>query len=513
MPTIRIAIPILALLCSNAAAQRAFDAQHRAEQEQVGTGSLWTHTGGNPKHNSVHATGMPPTLANPVWTNADHVPVPQSGLVVDGAHVYTLTRDATNATFAVALDRQTGEEVWATPVAPPVLDSWSSPTIDLEHETLLIASGAVVVALDTDTGEQRWATELDAIVVNASPVVTDDLGNRDRAFITTYSFGGGAPAALVCINIDPFDATGNPYQPGDIVWSLSLGGDSSGNTAAYQNGRIYLATASSPGSQRGTIRCYDITADTAPASPVWSFTNTINAGFFAGVAIAKGHIYASSYSFSGLQTSANTVKLNKNTGNLVWSVPTNRTDATPIVLPNGDVIVSGGVATGAFDFLPFFGSLPSIQYIDDLGSTAKLLWDSALATHDDLNANGYWDFDEPYLSIGGWTHQPIAIVVQGTPHLLVGTLPETQPGVNIDHNTALRLIDLTKSPTDPGFIVDHAPGTGNTPAYTSGWVFTSGQAGISAFEQPSPLLRTRELIDQYTRDELTLDELLERLPR
>ncbi|MFG0244874.1 MAG: PQQ-binding-like beta-propeller repeat protein [Phycisphaerales bacterium JB052] len=513
MKTTGITIPIVALICSSAAAQREFDADHHVEQELVGIGSHWTHTGGNPKHNSVHASGTTPSLLKPVWINADHVPVAQTGLVVDEARVYTLTRDETNATYAVALDRQTGDEIWAVPVAPPVLDSWSSPTIDLGHGTLVVASGSGLVALDTQSGEERWSTELGAIVVNASPVVADDLGDRDRAFITTYSFGGGAPASLVCINTDAFDAAINPYQPGDIVWSLALGGDSSGNTAAYQNGRVYLATASDGSSQRGTVRCYDITGDTAPASPVWSFTNTINAGFFAGVTIAKGHIYASSYSFSGLQTSANTVKLNKNTGALVWSVPTNRTDTSPIVLPNGDVIVSGGVATGAFDFLPFFGSLPSIQYIDDQGQTATLAWDSALATHDDLNANGYWDFGEPFLSIGGWTHQPIALSIQGSPHLLVGTLPETQPGVNIDHNTDLRLIDLSRSPTELGFIVDHASGTGNTPAYASGWVFTGGEQGISAYAPPSPLLRMRELIDQYTRNELTLDELLERLPR
>lgn len=513
MQPTRIIIPILALTCSSACAQRAFDADHRAIPEPIDADTLWTQFAGSPKHNCVHTTSTPPSLLEPAWVNADHVSIPQSGLVVDHDRVYALTRDATNATYAVALDRQTGDEIWATPVAPPVLDSWSSPTIDLEHGTLLIASGAGVVALDTLIGEQRWATELNAIVVNTSPVVTDDLGDRDRAFISTYSFGAGAPAALVCINTDPFDAISNPYQPGDIVWSLALGADSSGNTPAYQHGRIYLATASDGSGQRGTVRCYDITGDTAPASPVWSFTNTINAGFFAGVAIAKGHIYASSYSFTGLQTSANTVKLSKSTGNLVWSVPTNRTDATPIVLPSGDVIVSGGIATGAFDFLPFFGSLPSIEYIDDMGSTASLLWDSALATHDDHNSNGYWDFNEPFLSIGGWTHQPIALSIMGVPHLLVGTLAPAIPGVNTDHNTDLRLIDLTKSPTDPGFIADHTPGTGNTPAYTSGWVFTSGSAGISAYAPPSPLLRTRELIDRYTRNELTLDELLERLPR
>lgn len=513
MNTTLIAILTLALLAPSAYAQRAFNSNHQPEPTQIDGQGIWSHFAGTAKRTGVPTTNRSPSLAQPAWVNSANMPIPQTGLVVDERHVYALTRDASNASFAVALDRVTGAQVWTAPIAPPVLDSWSTPAIDTEHGTLIVASADTIAALDTDTGNPRWTTTLSAVVVNASPVVTNDLGDRDRVLITTYSFGGGQPAQLVCINTDPHNADTNPHQPGDIVWSLPLGADSSGNTAAFQNGRIYLATASDASTQRGTVRCYDITSDTAPIAPVWSFTNTINAGFFGGVAIAKGHIYASSFRFTGLQTSANTVKLDKNTGHLVWSVPTNRTDATPIVLPSGDVIVSSGVSTGSFDFLPFFGSLPSIQYIEDHGITASLAWDSALETHDDLNSNGVWDFGEPFLSIGGWTHQPIALTINSAPHLLVGTLPETQPGVNIDHNTDLCLIDLSQSPTDPGFILDHTTGTGNTPAYASGWIYTGGADGIRAYAPPSPMLVARALVDRYTRGEITLEQLMERLPR
>ena len=503
----------LALACSISHAQRAFDASYTRQPIPLDGQGLWTHYAGNAKRNAIPGTNRMPSLAQPAWENPNFTPVPQSGLVADHFHVYAIARDAGNATVAVALDRTTGNEVWSTPIAPPILDSWSSPAVDLEHGTLIAATGATIVALDTISGDEIWSLTLPTTIVNASPVVTNDLDDRDRVLISTYSFGFGEPAQLVCINTDPFDASVNPFQPGEIVWTKVLSADSSGNTPAYQNGRVYLATASGSSTQRGTVRCYDVTGDTEPTSPLWSFTNTINAGFFGGVSIAQGHIYASSYTFTGLQTSANTVKLEKNTGGLVWSVPTNRTDATPIVLPNGDVVVSSGVATGAFDFLPFFGSLPSIQYIEDQGDSTSLLWDSALATHDDQNSNGVWDFGEPYLSIGGWTHQPIALTINAVPHLIVGTLPESQPGVNIAHNTDLRLIDLTKSPTDPGFIADHASGTGNTPAMTSGWIFTSGERGIRAYEPTSPMMTVRTLVDRYTHGELTLDQLLERLPR
>ena len=512
MNTKLITILTLAIGSSVAHAQRAFDAASTRTAESLDGQGVWTHYAGNAKRSSIPNAALP-SLSQPTWENTDRVPIPQSGLVVDQHNVYAITRDASNACFAAALNRTTGSEIWATPIAPAILDSWSSPAIDLEHHTLIVATGASIVALDTATGEEVWSQSLPTTIVNASPVVTDDLGSRDRVLITTYSFGFGEPAQLLCINTDPFDSDSNPFQPGEIVWSKILNADSSGNTPAYQNGRVYLATASGGSSQRGTVRCYNITGDTAPASPVWSFTNTINTGFFGGVIIARGHIYASSYSFSGLQTSANTVKLRKSDGQLVWSVTTNRTDATPIVLPSGDVVVSSGIATGAFDFLPFFGSLPSVQYIDDQGTSATLLWDSALATHDDLNANGFWDFGEPFLNIGGWTHQPIALNIAGIPYLLVGTLPETQPGISIDHNTELRLIDLTKAPTDPAFITEHAISTGNTPAFASGWVYTSGPTGIRAYAPATPLLTTRSLIDRYTQGEISLNQMLERLPR
>ncbi len=517
-----IAILTLSILAPLTYAQRAFDPSQARQPEPLGDALVWAQFAGDAGHNRVPSAASPPALAVPAWSESAYLPVPQSGLVANHDRVYAIARDPAEpgATFAVAFDRFTGGFAWATPVPAPLLDSWSTPALDPEHGTLIIASGSTLTALDAATGGPAWSADLGGIIVNASPVVTDDLHDQDRVFITNYSFGGGGAARLTCINTDPFDAINNPYHPGDIVWQAPLGGDSSGNSPACGGGVVYVATASSASDPRGKILAFDATATSTPA-PRWSFTNTIPAGFFGGVTVAQGHIYASSYTYSGLQSSANTVKLDKQTGALVWSIPTNRTDATPIVLPGGDVVVSSGIATGAFDFLPFFGSLPSVQYIDDAGASASVRWDSALATLDDLNDNGVWDFGEPFLSIGGWTHQPIALTVNSTPHLLVGTLPESRPGVNTDHNTDLRLIDLTREPTDPGFVVEHFTGAGSTPACARGWVYTTGPDGIVAFA-PTPMptmpttpttLRARVLIDRYTRGELTLPQLLERLRR
>ncbi len=493
---------------------------HSNEHEHASdSGSTsWSHLGGDARHQSLNLRLDDLSITTPIWTNAfdennSYIPIPQSGLVSDADFVYSIANnpDLPGSTFAVAFDCQTGELIWNTPIPGRILDSWSTPTLDLNNNQLIIAIADQLIGIDTLTGGLDWSSTIPGVFVNASPVVTNDLGPADRAFISNYSFGGGGAANLFCINIDPFHSTLNPYQPGDIVWQSPLTGDSSGNTPAYADGTVYIATASSSSNAAGLIHAFDATSTVAP-SPSWTFTNTINTGFFGGLTIAHRHIFASSYSFTGLQFSANTVKINKNTGDLVWSIPTNRTDAMPAVLPNGDLIVSGGVATGAFDFLPFFGSLPSISYIQDNGDSATLLWDTAIETHNDTNSNGVWDFGESFLSIGGWTHQPLALILDNKPMLAVGTLPETTPGVQFAHNTDVRLIDLTKAPTDPGFIVDHYSCSGSTPAFAGSMLFVAGESGISAFQAGTATLFTnQELVRRYFQGKISRTHLTELL--
>jgi len=489
--------------------------------DAIGDISIWSHFGGNARHQSKGLLGaVAPTLSEPSWIadgdgTTTYIPIPQTGVVVDTHRVYAIATNPIQpgSAFAIAYNRSTGNFQWATPLPAIILDSWSTPAIDPNSKHLLIAISDRIFALDTASGSQIWSTPIDGIVVNASPVVTNDLGDSDRAFITNYSFGGGTASKLTCINIDPFNQLTNPYQPGEIVWQAPLNGDCSGNTPAYSNGKVFVSTASSTSSLKGTINAFDATQLTSTA-PIWSFTNTIDTGFFSGVSVARGHVYASSYSFTGLQSSANTVKLNSQTGQLIWSVPTNRTDTTPVVLSNNDVVISGGVATGAFDFLPFFGSLPSIQYIKEDGANSAVLWDSALETHDDENNNGIWDFGEYFLSIGGWTHQPIAVTIDDTPMLIVGTLPLTQPAQLFGHNTALSILDLTKSPTDSGFVVQKALGTGSTPAMLGSWIYSPGDQGIQAFAplSPDPIANT-ELLLRYTQGRITIQQLSDRLSK
>jgi len=516
---------LLAIVCTGAYAQSESIDGSNSSNPSPGTtpfddSTIWSHFGGNARHQSRYPSiGTPPSLNSPAWIasgngQTTYIPISQAGLVVGRSLVYTIATDPNNfgSSFAVAYDRLSGGFLWATPIPPVILDSWSTPVIDFQHKQLIVAISNSIIALSTATGLQNWSTDINGIIVNSSPIVTTDLAPQNRAFITNYSFGGGSAAMLSCINIDPFDALENPFQPGEILWQTPLSGDSSGNTPAYSSGIVYVASASSPGSLAGQIQAFDATANTAP-TPIWTFTNTIDAGFFSGVSIAHGHVYASSFNFTGLQFSANTVKINKQTGQFVWSVPTNRTDATPIHLSNGDVVVSGGIAVGAFDFLPFFGSLPSIEYIQDNGSSASMLWDSALDTLDDLNNNGIWDFGEPFLSIGGWTHQPITLDLNGAPMLLVGTLPETTPGVLFGHNTDIQMVDLSKTPTDPGFITQHYVGAGSTPAIVSSWIYTTGAEGVYAFAPPSPPATPTQILNQYLDAQITFEQLRTRLLR
>lgn len=510
---------ILACVGTCACAQSvSFPAANQQSPQTINHSSSWTHLGGNARRQSNASTSNQTlSLDSPIWIgggdgSTTYIPIAQTGLVVDSAQIYALATnpDAPGSSFAVCYHRLSGDFQWATPIPPAILDSWSTPAVDIQNHQLIIATSDRLISIDTNTGMKNWSTPIGGITVNASPIVTADLGDSDRAFITNYSFGGGTPSQLTCINTDPFNPVKNPYQPGEIIWQSPLIGDSSGNTPAYADGMIYVSTASSAGSTAGQVLAFDATASTQP-DPTWTFTNPINAGFFSGVSIAHGNLYASSYTFTGFQFSANTVKINKRSGELQWSIPTNRTDAMPIVLNNGDVIVSGGVPIGAFDFLPFFGSLPSIQYITQSNNTPTILWDSALDTLDDTNANGIWDFGESFLSIGGWTHQPIVTSVDtninNTPMLLVGTAPATTPGVQFAHNTDLSLIDLTKLPTDPGFIVEHFSGAGSTPAMIDSWIYTSGESGIHAFS-PSKSPTPAQLMHKYTQGTITIHQLI-----
>lgn len=438
--------------------------------------TLWTHFARSESRNATasNADGgaqvAPAHLATPLWVaTVDHAARPiafngQSGPVVDRERVYALGRSGGSSRL-FAFRRADGHCLWSAVVPNPVTDSWSTPAIDESGSAIVVGAGSKVSAFHTITGATLWTATLSRNIVNASPLVTPDAPRR--VFVTDAD-GFGMSGRLYCINADRHDATLNPFVPGEILWSVVIGG-TSGNTPSHADGRVIVATVGEFGFSPGSVLAFDARATSTPA-PLWAAENASSHGFYGGVAIREGHAFAATYAFSGGQTAANLVKIDAATGEIRWSVPCNRTDATPIVLDDGRIIVSGGIAG--------FGSSPSIQLFQDHGTHATMLWDSALATWVDSNANASRDPGE-YLSIGGWTHQPVVITSSTSARLLVGTLPfGTGTATACTH---LRLVDLGVSPASPSFTLAMFAGAGSTPGAVGPSVYSVGATGLHCF--------------------------------
>lgn len=425
----------------------------------------WTHLGRGPDRTALVTLADVPDLSRTRWTSADDASgapiafVGQAGVVTDGAVVLALGSTALGGDRLFAFHAWTGRALWSAAVPAPVFDSWASPAIDAPNDAALVASGDRLVAVDLADGQERWSTRIGDLIVNASPVVTDDLGPRDRAFITDYTFSSGAEGRLWCVNVDPFDAGTNPYQPGEIVWSVPLGGQTSGNTPAYHAGAVYV-TVSSNANGAGAIHAFDATATQTPA-PLWTAgSGPAGLGFFGGCAVdptGSGAVYAATYGFGPAQFGSNAVRVDAASGALAWSVPTNRTDSIPIGLRDGRMVLSTGIDG--------FGSLPSVQLLRDDPANAGVLWDSTL--------------DGGPEHLGGWTHQPAAILVGDARWLLVGTPPEASADLFAPHD-GLRLVDLSRAPDEPGFVADAFEGAGGSPALARGTVYAVGPIGLVA---------------------------------
>ena len=102
------------------------------------------------------------------------------GVVVDKKHVFAGARIGGNH-HAVAVDRETGLTSWSTPLPPPVFNSWASPAVDLNNGTVIYSVFDTLFALERKTGSVVWTAPLESLLVNASPVVTTDLGPADQA--------------------------------------------------------------------------------------------------------------------------------------------------------------------------------------------------------------------------------------------------------------------------------------------------------------------------------------------
>ncbi len=456
----------------------------------------WTHFAGGPMRAST-ALRETPSIGSPAWVRSADAQgnaitfSGQSGVVASLDRVFavgSVTPPAQAKQHKVfAIDRRSGALSWAAPVPAPLFDSRSTPAVDAVHGTVIVASGATVTAFNMTTGAQSWQAPLTHTVVDSSPLVTngwgaEGLGVANRCFVTEYD-GFGDDGRLTCIDVDAFRAGYNEFQPGEVVWSVVIGA-SSGNSPALWNGRVFVTAAGDFGSGPGRVVCFDARAGETPA-PLWETENPIEESFFGGVCVRErgggagggADLYCASYAFFGGRESANLVKVDAITGAIAWSVPCNRTGATPVVLTDGRIALSGGIAG--------YGTVPTLQLFRDNGTSATLLWDSAAATWNDANFNSAMDAGE-FLVLGGWSLQPL-VTVAGAPRLILGALPMSGSGTAAC--TDLYLIDTSKLPfspgaAQPGYLAQHFVGAGSTPAAADSNLYTIGTGGLYAFGPP-----------------------------
>ncbi len=357
--------------------------------------------------------------------------------------------------------------MWAAPVARTLLDSYSAPVIDEQRQQVIVTTGRQVRALHLMNGSQQWVINTVQPIVNASPLVTSDLGVRNRLFFTDYD-GAGTGGRLHCVNLDPFHAAANPFNPGETVWSVVIGG-TSGNTPAYADGRVYVCTAGEYGVSGGDVRCFDARSSSSPG-PLWMTANPTGEGFYAGLAVARVGselgVYAASYAFFGGTTSANLLKVRASDGAVVWSLPCNRTSATPLVMHDGRVVLSTGVSG--------YGSLPTVQVFRDFGPTADMMWDSSIATWVDSNNNGVRDNGE-YTRLGGWSVQPALDRTTNT--LLVGVIPTGGSGAC----SLMGVVSMGPGALSVPQIGAFVAGCGSSPVIAGRNVYSIGPSGLHGF--------------------------------
>ena len=394
----------------------------------------WPQYGGGASHNSV-ATGTAPVLTQTrlaVGASAG-MSAAASPVVFDGkAYVYCPLGATTilNAYSVIG-----GALKWSVPVEMAVDDSWSSPAVDAASRSIIVATGQKVIALNADTGATRWSTPLGADVINASVTIA-----AGKAFVTTFAVYGDE-AALAAVNLDSAAGT-----VGSIAWSVPIG-SASGNTPAWYPGTGPADAGVIVANVDGYIRSYN----PADGEPRWTYAapgagtfDIAGGAFFGGVSVDGDYAYVASYNFYGTGDNSFVYKLNAATGARVWYSPSERTDSVPVVA--GDIVLlSAGLRQ--------YGSVPKLQAFNK--TTGAKLWETA--------------------SMGGWTCTPL--VVGGVAY--VGTMSSVSSF--FEYYVQLNAVDLSKTPSDSGFVIGSNAAAGGTPAYADGNVYSVGAGGLCAF--------------------------------
>ncbi|MDX2197512.1 MAG: PQQ-binding-like beta-propeller repeat protein [Phycisphaerae bacterium] len=429
----------------------------------AGAPTDWPMLAADPARSATQTRG-PWKFDQPLWNTAlafdeefigRSAPVVADGLVIVAARGYDgpLQID----TRLVAFDALTGNRRWTALLAADVFDSFSSPAIDTRNKTAIFGSDTTLFAVRLADGAIVWQTPLSGPIVNASPLVTSDLCNgttpTNRVFIT--DFANSTTGKLYAVNVDPFDAAHNPYWPGQIVWTRTVG-RLSGASPAYADGRVVVAAYEFAYSAR--LLAYDA----YDGSPRWTRNLGPDDGFFGGVTLREGNVFAATYDFNNGQNNARLFKIRLADGVTIWTTSCERTASIPIVASDGRIFISGGIENCTSDCQ----SALKVQAFRDWGTSVSLLWDTSTLAG--------------LPSLGGWAHQPA---------LARGFLYTGAPGPLGDFKPYVEgyILDLARTPGTPGFIRDSLFGIGGSPAIdATGVLYTVGDAGLFAFA-PAPI--------------------------
>jgi outer membrane protein assembly factor BamB len=404
----------------------------------VAAETYWTHRGNTSARNSV-GTGWAPALVAPRFVvNGGRTLVGQSAPVVGGGKVFVYARNvAGNGNEVLAFSEADGSLVWSQTVGTASWDSRSAPTVDLARGLVLIGSNTKITAMNLNTGAIVWER-----TPGAKPFVNSSVCiGGTQAFLVDYS-SYGTGSNLWSLYLAPSGPAGQ------VAWSQAITQALGSEAAIDASGNLvvtdfsgYLRQFTQAGATGWVFGIPGAGHYTGPGQPP-----TPRGGFAGGPVVTGGRVYAATYNTNATMGENNSllVCIDATTGQQVWSVNAERTDTAPVV-SGSLVILSAG--------LDDFGSQAKVQAFDQ--ATGALLWQ--------------------WYGAGGWTVQPLAV---GNV-LYVGALSPT--GSTNTPCTDLYAVDLTKLPTDAGFVLGHYAGAGSSPAYANGNIYTIGADGLHAF--------------------------------
>jgi outer membrane protein assembly factor BamB len=181
--------------------------------------------------------------------------------------------DVSDSPFIVALDVETGREIWRT--EGDEYPSWSTPAVFEEqgHSVLVVVAPNHVRGLDAATGEEFWRLYWGMDITTPAPVVSPDL--------IYVSAGKGRWRPIVAIRRGArgdITLDGGQTHNRYVAWSLKRGGPIT-PTPLFYRGRLYVLE------DMGILSCYDGTSGER------LYRERVPGDYFASPVTSGGMIY------------------------------------------------------------------------------------------------------------------------------------------------------------------------------------------------------------------------------